>query len=133
MAGESSRTKIAARCVSSAAPASITLAGSTLVLDGEVAIFDEQLRSRFDWLREPDRAAVASPPVYMAFDLLYRDGRDLTARPLAQRRIRLEDVVSGSELVFPVRRLAPGRSGCVEFKSRSGDEISRAARDAERR
>jgi len=53
------------------------LSARTLVVDGEVAIFDEQLRSRFDWLREPDRAAVASPPVYMAFNLLYRDGRGL--------------------------------------------------------
>jgi ATP-dependent DNA ligase len=43
----------------------------------------------------------------MAFDLLYRDGRDLTARPLAHRRVRLEGVVAGSELVFAVRRLAP--------------------------
>ena len=42
----------------------------------------------------------------MAFDLLYRDGRDLSARPLRDRRARLEDVVAGSELVFPVRRLA---------------------------
>jgi bifunctional non-homologous end joining protein LigD len=83
------------------------LSARTLVLDGEVAIFDEHLRSRFDWLREPDRAAVASPPVYMAFDLVYRDGRDLTARPLAHRRVRLEAVIAGSELVFPVRRLAP--------------------------
>ena len=41
----------------------------------------------------------------MAFDLLYRDGRDLTVRPLRDRRARLEDVVAGSELVFPVRRL----------------------------
>ena len=83
------------------------LSARTLVLDGEVAIFDEQLRSRFDWLREPGRAAVASPPVYMAFDLLYRDGRDLSSRPLAHRRLRLEGTVAGSELVFPVRRLAP--------------------------
>ena len=29
------------------------------------------------------------------------------ARPLAHRRVRLEAVVAGSELVFPVRRLAP--------------------------
>ena len=90
------------------------MSARTLVLDGEVAIFDEQLRSRFDWLREPDRAAVASPPVYMAFDLLYRDGRDLTARPLAHRRVRLEGVVAGSELVFPVRRLAP--DGLAEWQ-----------------
>jgi hypothetical protein len=43
----------------------------------------------------------------MVFDLLYRDGRDLTARPLRDRRVRLEDIVGGRELVFAVRRLAP--------------------------
>ena len=36
------------------------LSARSLVLDGEVAIFDEQLRSRFDWLREPDADAVAT-------------------------------------------------------------------------
>jgi hypothetical protein len=36
--------------------------------DGELAIHDQQLRSRFDWLREPDPAAVATPPLFMAFD-----------------------------------------------------------------
>jgi bifunctional non-homologous end joining protein LigD len=78
----------------------------TLVLDDEVAVFD-QLRSRFDWLRDPDPDAVASPPLFMAFDMLYQDGRDLSARPLRDRRARLEDVIAGSELVFPVRRLEP--------------------------
>jgi bifunctional non-homologous end joining protein LigD len=82
------------------------LSGRTLVLDGEVVIYDQQVRSRFDWLRDPDPAAVASLPIFMAFDLLYRDGRDLSARPLRDRRARLEDVVAGSALVFPVRRLA---------------------------
>ena len=43
----------------------------------------------------------------MAFDLLYQDRRDLTGRPLRDRRARLEDVVASSDLVFPVRRLAP--------------------------
>jgi len=77
------------------------------VLDGEIAIYDQQqLSSRFDWLREPDPDAVASPPLFMAFDLLYHDRRDLTGRPLRDRRARLEDVVACSELVFPVRRLA---------------------------
>src|SRR5688572_21722579 len=36
------------------------LSARTLVLDGEVAVYDEQLRSRFEWLREPDPDAVAS-------------------------------------------------------------------------
>jgi ATP-dependent DNA ligase len=42
----------------------------------------------------------------MVFDILYYGRRDLTARPLRERRARLEDVVAGSDLVFPVRRLA---------------------------
>jgi bifunctional non-homologous end joining protein LigD len=83
------------------------LSAHTLVLDGEVAIYDQQLQSRFDWLREPDPAAVATPPVVMAFGILYHEGRDLTARPLRDRRAWLEDVVARSDLVFPVRRLAP--------------------------
>src|SRR3989442_8020807 len=69
------------------------LSARTVVLDGEVAIYDEKLRSRFEWLREPDPAAVATPPMFMVFDLLHRDGRDLIGRPLRERRARLEDVV----------------------------------------
>ena len=79
----------------------------TLVLDGEVAIFDEHLRSRFDLLRQTDPSVVATPPVLIAFDLLYRDGIDLSPRSLGWRRTRLEEIVTGGELVFPVRRLAP--------------------------
>jgi bifunctional non-homologous end joining protein LigD len=82
------------------------LPASTIVLNGEVAIYDQQIRSGFEWLRDPDPDAVASPPLLMAFDLLHQDRRDLTARPLRDRGARLEDVVAGSELVFPVRRLA---------------------------
>ena len=76
------------------------------MLDGEVAIYDEQLRSRFDWLREPDADAVATPPMFMVFDLLHQDGREFTGRPLHERRERLENAVAGSDLVLPVRRLA---------------------------
>jgi bifunctional non-homologous end joining protein LigD len=82
------------------------LSARSLVLDGEVAIYDEKLRSRFDWLQEPDADAVATPPVLMAFDLLHQNGREFTGRPLRERRARLENVVAGSESVFPVRRLA---------------------------
>ena len=76
------------------------------MLDGEVAIYDEQFRSRFDWLCESDPDAVATPPMFMAFDLLHQDGRELTGRPLRDRRARLENAVVGSDLVLPVRRLA---------------------------
>lgn len=42
----------------------------------------------------------------MAFYLRHQDGRELTRRPLCDRRARLENVVAGGELVSPVRRLA---------------------------
>src|SRR4029450_11111673 len=44
------------------AAAVAALPGRTLVLDGEVAIIDRQLQSRFDWLRDPDPEEVATPP-----------------------------------------------------------------------
>ena len=72
------------------------LSARTLVLDGEVAIYDQELRPRFDWLREPEPDAVASPPLFMAFDLLDLDRRDLTGRPLRDRRARLEDLVANN-------------------------------------
>jgi bifunctional non-homologous end joining protein LigD len=84
-----------------------TLRSSSLVLDAEVAIFDQQLRSRFDWLRSPDPEAVASPPLLLVFDLMYHAGHDLSRRPLRERRERLEELVADGERIFPVRRLAP--------------------------
>jgi bifunctional non-homologous end joining protein LigD len=39
------------------------------------------------------RAAKVSPVTYMAFDLLYLDGRDLTSLPLRERRELLEQTV----------------------------------------
>jgi bifunctional non-homologous end joining protein LigD len=82
------------------------LSARTLVLDAELAIYDDQLRSRFDLLREPDPDTVATPPLLMAFDLMYLNDRDLTRRPLRERRLHLEELVAGSERIFPVRRPA---------------------------
>jgi hypothetical protein len=65
------------RHFASIAAAVAKLSARSLVLDGEVAIYDEKLRSRFDWLREPDPDAVATPPLLMAFDLLHQDGREI--------------------------------------------------------
>ena len=67
------------------------LSARSLVLDGEIAIYDKQLRFRFKWLRELDPGALATPPLFMAFELLYQENRDLTARPLRDRLARPED------------------------------------------
>ena len=56
------------RRVAGIAAAVAKLSARSLVLDGEVAIYDEKLRSRFDWLRKPDADAMATPPMFMAFE-----------------------------------------------------------------
>jgi bifunctional non-homologous end joining protein LigD len=77
----------------------------TLVLDGEIAVFDEQLVSRFQLLGEPDPAVLCTPPVFIAFDVLQADSHDVRRLPLARRRPILEDALDGSQVVLPVRRL----------------------------
>ena len=77
----------------------------TLVLDGEVAVFDERLVSRFQLLRELDPAVLCTPPVLIGFDVLQADRHDLRRVPLARRRRILEDALDAAQLVLPVRRL----------------------------
>jgi bifunctional non-homologous end joining protein LigD len=82
------------------------LSATRLILDGEVAIFDEQLVSRFHLLWDRTPAVPATPPLFMAFDCLYVNGHDLRARPLHERRSTLEEEIRDQRLVLPVRRLA---------------------------
>ena len=77
----------------------------SLVLDGEIAIFDNQLISRFEWLRARPKHEVATPPIYMVFDLLELGSEDLRTRPLHERRQALEQLATDRQLVMPTRRL----------------------------
>ena len=52
-----------------------------VILDGEVAIFDDRLISRFEWFRKRPEDAASTPPIYMVFDCLYLEGRDLRELP----------------------------------------------------
>src|SRR5262245_15324100 len=79
------------------AAAVAALPAPTLVLDGEVVVLDEGGVSRFQLLQR--RAAGTSPTIYVVFDCLYARGRDLTSRPLHERRAALEaEVVEGNRL-----------------------------------
>jgi ATP-dependent DNA ligase len=50
---------------------------------------------------------IATPPIYMAFDVLFRAGQDLSQSPLRERRPLLEEIVAGHDLVLrPVVWLA---------------------------
>ena len=80
---------------------------ASLILDGEVALFDDKLISRFEWFRKRPDDAASTPPIYMAFDCLYLEGRDLRPLALRERRAELERVgETDHTLIFPARRLA---------------------------
>jgi bifunctional non-homologous end joining protein LigD len=86
------------------------LAPATLLLDGEVVVFDRRQVSRFQLLQQ-DRGE----PVYAVFDCLFRDGRDLRREPLAARRAELEEVVRSQGVLLLSRRLAA--NGLEAYKS----------------
>jgi bifunctional non-homologous end joining protein LigD len=71
------------------------------ILDGEVIVQDEAGRSNFAGLR----AAISDRPgdlVFMAFDLLHLDERDLRKCPLEERRALLEALVGPADPVHPI-------------------------------
>jgi bifunctional non-homologous end joining protein LigD len=84
-----------------------TMRADALILAGEVAVYDEQLVSRFEWMRRPPQDAIATPPMMMVFDRLRLEGQDVRHEPLRIRRDRVERVLDGPPAVLlPVRRLA---------------------------
>ena len=71
----------------------------SLLIDGEVVVFDRQNISRFQLLQEGK-----GKPTLAVFDCLYVDGKDLRRRPLSERRRILGEVVrSGGSLLLSGR------------------------------
>lgn len=77
------------------------LRAATLVLDGEVVVFDRRRISRFQLLQQDQGEAA-----YAVFDCLFADGRDLRAEPLSARRAVLEKLVASEGVLLLSRRLA---------------------------
>jgi len=88
------------------AAAVAALRAPTLVLDGEVVIFDRHGVSRFQLLQRRAVGEPTSGPVFVVFDCLYARGRDLRGRPLAERRAALEREVAPGPALMLARRLA---------------------------
>jgi bifunctional non-homologous end joining protein LigD len=78
------------------------LPAPTLLLDGEIVVFDVGGVSRFQLFGAETRRK----PVYVVFDLLFARGQDLRDRPLAERRALLETEVRPGGPLRLARRLA---------------------------
>jgi bifunctional non-homologous end joining protein LigD len=90
---------------------------ATLVLDGEVVVFDRERVSRFQLLQQ-DRGV----PAYAVFDCLFADGKDLRAEPLSARRAALERLVSSQGVLLLSRRLAANGLDAYRQAKRRGFE-----------
>ncbi|HXX27917.1 MAG TPA: non-homologous end-joining DNA ligase [Terriglobales bacterium] len=73
----------------------------TLLLDGEIVVFDKKGVSRFQLLQRGK-----GEPVYAVFDCLFHAGKDLRRKPLSMRRDVLERTIGSSKVLLPSHRLA---------------------------
>jgi len=99
------------------AAAIAALAAQTLLLDGEVVVFDGKGVSRFQLLQQSK-----GEPVYAVFDCLYHDGKDLRGEPLSARRTVMEASLGSSPLLIASRRLAADGLEAFRAAKRRGFE-----------
>src|SRR5215472_14241357 len=90
---------------------------TTLVLDGEVVVFDRKRVSHFQLLQQSK-----GNRVFATFDCLCVDGEDLRRNPLSERRSVLERVVTENGKLILSRRLAANGLKAYEIAKRRGYE-----------
>lgn len=93
------------------------LPARTLLLDGEVVIFDERGVSRFQLLQ-----AGQGEPRYAVFDCLFCDGADLRREPLSARRAVMQRSIGRSTALLASRRLAEDGMEAFRTARRCGYE-----------
>lgn len=77
------------------------LPAGTLLLDGEVVVADKRGVTRFQLLQQGK-----GEPVYVVFDCLFQDGRDLRREPLSVRRGVVERSIGSTHVLIVSHRLA---------------------------
>jgi len=104
------------------ADAIAVLPDDDLVLDGELVIFDDGGVSRFQLLQRRGIDPRARP-VYVVFDVLRTQGRDVTRWPLEQRRARVVDLVPRrAGPLMPSRQLRGGGAAAMATAREKGWE-----------
>jgi bifunctional non-homologous end joining protein LigD len=93
------------------------LAPRTILLDGEIVIFDRRRVSRFQLLQRG-----GGEPFYAVFDCLYTNGTDLRDEPLSKRRAVLEQSVHPKTPLLLSHRLASNGIEAYQIAKRSGYE-----------
>ncbi|HUN74783.1 MAG TPA: non-homologous end-joining DNA ligase [Steroidobacteraceae bacterium] len=90
---------------------------ATLLLDGEIVVFDRTRVSRFQLLQQGKGA-----PVYVVFDCLFAGGKDLRHEPLSARRAALERLVPSRGALLLSHRIASNGLQAYGIAKRKGYE-----------
>src|SRR5271165_2821491 len=93
------------------------LGPASLLLDGEVVVFDRKNVSRFQLLQQSKGEAL-----YAVFDCLDAGGTDLRQEPLSARRKILEKVVPTDGVILLSRRLSANGLEAYKLAKRRGYE-----------
>ncbi len=85
-----------------------------LIVDGEIVVLDANGRSNFQALQNRldrfGRSGGGKAVTFVAFDLLYGNGRDLRGEPLEQRKAVLESILTGrGPVMFSKHVLGDGK------------------------
>jgi bifunctional non-homologous end joining protein LigD len=94
------------------------LPAPTMLLDGEIVVFDADGISRFQLFGADARRK----PVYVVFDLLFARGHDLRGRPFVERRAALEKEVPQTGPLKLARRLSANGFTAFELARERGLE-----------
>ncbi len=78
----------------------------SVVIDGEIVCLDQNSRPSFPLLQKRIQAKKSSrgganPAHFIAFDLLYTQGRSVMKEPLLKRKERLQSLLTPTELIQP--------------------------------
>jgi bifunctional non-homologous end joining protein LigD len=98
-----------------------------VIVDGELVVLDEQGRSSFQGLQERldrygRRGEGKRPITFVAFDLLYGNGRDVRGEPLEVRKAALESLLTGRGPVMFSKHVAGDGTKLFAFAREHGLE-----------
>jgi bifunctional non-homologous end joining protein LigD len=93
------------------------LSADTLLLDGEVVIFDKKRVSRFQLLQKGEGL-----PVFAVFDCLFHEGEDLRREPLSARRAVMVKSIGSGKTLMPSHILAANGLEAFRIARRRGYE-----------
>jgi bifunctional non-homologous end joining protein LigD len=91
-----------------------------IVVDGEIVSLDENGRSSFGRLHDHGKKKV--PLTFVAFDLLYADGRDRRKEPIEERKALLERCIADEGLVMYSKHVAGAGVALFEQAKAAGLE-----------